>query len=314
MTLLKQLTRDAYRRGRATPTGRTMLGAAAMAREPLDYYRRRRAAVRYNERFPSSRMPDAKGYALLPAGSLPGTSGVIDTCRRLFIDKKAALDAKVPTSPKAIRRLQKSKRSFLRDLLNDDDLRANPDLIDFALSDPLLSIVTSYFGVVPNLNRIDLVYSVPRLTPDEHIHSQLFHQDPEGLRQAKVFLNVFDVEAADGPFTFLPAAESERVVTAIRQQRRKTGAPWEYRYRDEALRAHTDLDAAIRLTGPAGTAVVVDTSRCMHAGSRLWPGHFRLCLFLQYCTSHENANTFDARRFRKDPVRWLALRRFAAPD
>ena len=233
LTQFKQFRRDAFRRARATPTGRAMISAAAMAREPLDYYQRRHAAVRYNQRFPSHQMRAADGYALLPAGSLPGTSGVIDTCRRLFTEKKEALDAVAPTSEKAIRRLQKKKGSFLRDLLDDDDLRGNPHLVDFALSDPLFSIVTSYFGIVPNLNRIDLVYSFPRRNPDEHIHSQLFHLDPEGLTQAKVFLNIFDVEEADGPFMFLPASESVRIVAAIRQQRRKEGALWEYRYREE---------------------------------------------------------------------------------
>ena len=87
-----------------------------------------------------------------------------------------------------------------------------------------------FLGVIPNLNRVDLVYSVPRHNPDEL------------------------------------------------------------------------------------TAAVLDTSRCLHAGSRVRPGHFRLCLFIQYCTSREKAHTFDARRFRKDPVRWLALKRYAAAD
>ena len=179
-----------------------------------------------------------------------------------------------PTSKKAIRRLQKKKRSFLRDLLDNDDLRANPDLVDFALSDPLFSIVTNYLGTIPNLHSVDLVYSVARLMPDEHISSQLFHRDPEGLTQAKVVLNVFDVDEAHGPFTFIPANQSERIVAAIWQQRRKAGARIQVRYRDEDVRAHGGLDATVQLTGPAGTAAIVDMSRCIHAGSRLPGGMF----------------------------------------
>lgn len=310
---LKQLGKSARRRGRATPAGRAMLSAAAVAMEPIDYYQRRRAAVRYNQQFPSNRMPAEDGYALLPAGSLPGTPEIIDTCRRVFIEKKATLEAAAPTGEKAIRQ-QRTKQSFLRNLLSDDDLRANPDLVDFALSDPLFSIVTNYLGTIPNLHSVNLVYSVPRLTLDEHISSQLFHRDPEGLTQAKVVLNVFDVDEAHGPFTFIPANQSERIVAAIWQQRRKAGARIQVRYRDEDVRAHGGLDATVQLTGPAGTAAIVDTSRCIHAGSRLQAGHFRLCFFLQYCTSHKNARSFHARRFRNDPVRWLALKRSAAAD
>ena len=309
----KQFRKAVIRRARVTATGRAILSAAAVAMEPIDYYQRRRAAVRYNQGFPSNRMPAETGYALLPAGSLPRTSEIIDTCRRVFIEKKATLDATAPTG-KAANRMQRRKGSFLRDLLTNDDLRANPDLVDFALSDRLFSIVTDHLGTIPSLTRVDLVYSIPRWTPDEHISSQLFHQDPEGVTQAKVFLNVFDVGEANGPFTFIPARQSERIVAAIRQQRRKAGARNEVRYRDEEVKAHGGLDAAVQLTGPAGTAAIVDTSRCMHAGSRLRPGHFRLCFFVQYCTSREKSHVFHARRFRNDPVRWLALRRYAAAD
>jgi len=302
-------------RGRFTSAGRALLHAGAIASQPLDYYTRRRVAARYNEQFPSDRMAEADGYAILPAGSLPGTTEVVETCRQLFAVKKAAIEAAAPTDKKALQREQKKKRSFLRDLLDNEDVRANPILVDFALADPLFSTITNYLGVVPSLTRVDLVYSVPRLNPDEHIASQLFHQDPEGLRQAKVFLNIFDVEEPNGPFIFIPASASERLVVAIRDDRRRSGGKADdTRYRDEELEAHGGLADTIRLAGPTGSAVVLDTSRCLHAGSRVRPGHFRLCLFIQYCTTREKAQTFDGRRFRNDPVKWLALKRYAAGD
>ena len=249
-------------------------------------------------------MTTANGYAILPSGTLPGTREIIDTCRRLFESKQVELGA-IPTGGKG-------KRSFLKNVLDDEDLCVNPALVDFALSDPLFSIVTNYLGVIPSLNRVDLIYSVSRPSPEEHISSQLFHQDHEGLRQAKVFLNIFDVGEQHGPFTLIPASRSEPLLVAIRQQRREVGAPHEGHYRDDEVGAHGGLAAAVRLTGPAGTAAVVDTSRCLHAGSRVRTGHVRLCLYIQYCTTLEKANTFDATRFRNDPVRWLAIKRHAA--
>jgi hypothetical protein len=285
-----------------------------VAAEPVDYYQRRREASQYNQQFPSRLMSIEDGYALLSAGSLPGTTEIVDTCRRLFVEKKAILEANAPTGEETARD-SRSKRSFLLNLLDDDDLRANPNLVDFALSDPLFSIVTNYLGTIPSLAGVNLLYSVPRLTPDEHISSQLFHRDPEGLTQAKVFLNIFDVDDADGPFTFIPANQSERIVPAILRQRRQAGARSGVRYHDQEVKAQGGLDAVVRLTGPTGTAAITDTSRCLHAGSRLQPGRFRLCLFVQYRTSsHEGARSFQARRFRNDPVRWLALRRKAAFD
>jgi hypothetical protein len=304
MSWVSELKKEAIYRGRFTPAGRRLLSSAAVVVQPVDWYARRRAAVRYNKQFPSTRMTAANGYVVLPSGSLPGTQEIIDTCRRLF-ESKQAKPGTIPTGGKG-------KRSFLRNVLDDGDLRANPVLVDFALSDSLFSIVTNYLGVIPSLNRVDLIYSVPRPTPEEHISSQLFHQDHEGLRQAKVFLNIFDVGEQHGPFTLIPASRSEPLLLAIRQQRREAGAQHEGHYRDDEVGAHGGLAAAVRLTGPAGTAAVVDTSRCLHAGSRVRTGHFRLCLYIQYCTTREKANTFNAARFRNDLVRWLAVKRHAA--
>ena len=274
---LKQFGKDTRLRWKASPADRMVLGVSAAATEPIDYYQRRRAASRYNQLFPSNQMPVDDGYALLPAGSLPGTSDIIDTCRRLFVEKKAMLEANARTAEQAARE-QRSKRSFLFNLLDDGDLRTNPELIDFALSDPLFSIVTNYFGTIPSLAGVNLIYSVPRLTPDEHISSQLFHRDPEGLTLAKVFLNIFDVDDAHGPFTFIPARQSERIVPAILRKRRQAGGWSRARYDDEEVRAQGGLDGVVRLLGPAGTAAIADTSRCSMRGAGFSLGTFG-CVF-----------------------------------
>lgn len=72
--LLRKYTR---RRARATPTGRAILSAAAVAMGPVDYYLRRRAATRHNQQFPSNRMSTDDGHALLPVSSLPGTPEIV---------------------------------------------------------------------------------------------------------------------------------------------------------------------------------------------------------------------------------------------
>jgi hypothetical protein len=299
----ERLTKELTERGRFTPAGRALAGAAVVLTEPLDWCARRRVASRYNRQFPAARMSADDGYVLLPAGTLPGTPQIVDACRGLYESKQQALAAMQGA---------KGKRSFLRNTLTDDDLRANPVLVDFALSDPLLSIVTNYLGVIPTLNRLDLVHSIPRAGADQLIASQLFHQDHEGLRQAKLFLNVFDVEEPHGPFIFIPAKRSEQVLAAIRQRRTAGGIEHHGHYSDQEIEAEGGASHALRVTGPAGSSVLVDTSRCLHAGSRVQPGHFRLVLYIQYCTTHEKANTFDAARFRNDRVRWLALKRHAA--
>jgi len=98
------------------------------------------------------------------------------------------------------------------------------------------SVVTDYLHGVPYLNRVDLLYSVPRPT-DDRIASQLFHVDPEGVTQVKFFVNVFDTDDDDGPFTFIPADESRRIIRAIRSLRTRQGKPHVGRYTDDEIDA-----------------------------------------------------------------------------
>jgi hypothetical protein len=42
-------------------------------------------------------------------------------------------------------------------------------------------------------------------------------------------------------------------------------------------------------------------------GSRVKPGSFRLCLYIQYCTTRERGNAFDTDRYKGDRVRQFAV-------
>ena len=63
----------------------------------------------------------------------------------------------------------------------------------------------------------------------------------------------------------------------------------------------------------SAATVAVDTSRCLHLGSRVDEGTFRLCLYIQYCTTHELTNVFEVARFEDDPVRHLAVKHSIEP-
>jgi len=96
-------------------------------------------------------------------------------------------------------------------------------------------------------------------------------------------------------------------VNAIKKRRLEDTQMAAGRYSDDELEAVGGLEKAISVDGPKGSAALVDTSRCLHFGSRVKPGTYRLCLYIQYCTSREHGNMFDASRHANDPVRYLAL-------
>ena len=159
------------------------------------------------------------------------------------------------------------------------------------------------------------MYSLPRGAGD-NIASQLFHLDHEGVSQLKAFIHLFDVGDAEGPFTFIPADATTRIVNDIRRLRKKRGSHPEVesrRYSDEEIAAVGGTKDIVTVKGPAGTGVAVDTSRCLHLGSRVEDGAFRLCLYLQYCTTHELTNVYDVARYEDDPVRHLAVKHSIEP-
>ena len=298
---------------RDTRAGQVLLRAATVAGGGRELRDRRRVADDYVRTVGGPLIDPAKGWGAVafdPAS--PEFSGVLATSRRLFEVKKAKIAEQMAGfdqwDAKKQAKFLTRKQSFYRHLLKDEDLRRSPDLVEFALSEKLLGPVTQYLGMVPYLTRVDLVYSVSRGT-DEKIESQLFHLDHEGLRQLKYFIYVYDVGEPEGPFTFLPADTSFRVVNDVRTWRKQHGGRdvESRRYLDDEIAAVDAARDIVTVKGPTGAGVGVDTSRCLHLGSRVSPGAFRLVLYLQYCTTREITNVFDVDRFRHDPVKYLAV-------
>jgi len=296
---------EVFYRLRATPAGYAWLRRAESVLSPFDLPRRKRAAEGFNARGGRPLMAANGGWATVGPANFTGLDRVMDSCQAIF-ERKLAQDRGPQRSTGDSKDLLE-KRKFLRNLLLDDDIREHPEFLDFALSDEALGIATRYLGVVPYLNRIDLLYSTPR-EADDLIKSQLFHVDPEGLRQVKFFINVFDVGEAEGPFTFIPADASQRILGDIRRLRRANGQPHVGRYTDEEVEAVGGAEAIVSLEGPRGSGVAIDTSKCLHLGSRVRPGAFRLVFYVQYCSTREvHGNRFDTARYRTDPVRYLAI-------
>jgi hypothetical protein len=312
----KEARKKLYYRVRETPRGHALLQAAEILRSPLDHRLRRQVADEYVARTQPPLMDPAKGFGATSVEKFENFDAVVAASRAIFEKKKIAIDEELAGFAGWHERKQqkflKRKDKVLRNLLNDTDLRRNPVLVDFALSDSVLGMATRYLGAVPYLCRVDIVYSLPR-SAEDNIASQLFHVDPEGLTQVKFFIHLYDVDEPEGPFTFIPADETTRILAAVRALRRQQGKPHSGRYLDDEIAAVAGNDSIVRLKGPTGGGIAIDTSRCLHMGSRVQPGAFRLCLYLQYCTTPEQTNVFDVGRYKHDRVKYLAVKHSVAP-
>jgi len=211
-------------------------------------------------------VPEEAGYRIVAPGELPGTDALVAACRRIFEAARAsgALDAKAADA---------AKRFLVPVAERSEALLAEPAIRDFVLSGPVLSVVARYFGRMPILSEIALLWTPVN---SSQIKSQEYHLDTEDYRQLKLFIYISDVTSDCGPITLIPAARSAEVgrATGYVGGRRR-------RLKDAAVeRTGADKDA-IRMIGPASGGIFMDTSRCLHYGSRGNRGE-RLVLLIQF--------------------------------
>ncbi len=266
-----------------------------IARSPADWLERRALA----RGTPPAPVPidERLGYALFGPGELPGCEGAIDAARRVWTETRAHIER--------ITRHHPGRFGIVFDLLSDDRIVQHPALLDFALSDPVLDAVTGYLGTVPVLRRIGLGYSPVGPPGRAPFASQLFHLDREDDRQAKLFLAPEIVASDMGPFSFAPAPASARVLRCLPASRASAALE----VPDAAVHAELGGPPA-RLTGPPGSGVFVDTSRCLHFGSRDVRRPRRLLTFVyqrHHLVDETPFNCFDLRRAGSDRRRQLAL-------
>ncbi len=147
-------------------------------------------------------------------------------------------------------------------------------MIRLFLQPELYLTAAEHLGVLPILGGVRLLYS-PNEEADRLTNAQLFHIDPEGARQVKVFIAVQDVGPENSPVTFVPERLTAQMLGSGNRSYLSKRVP------DELVETHAPRDTWITNEGRRGDMLFVDTSRCLHFGSRpnLRP---RLLLYGQY--------------------------------
>ena len=167
-------------------------------------------------------------------------------------------------------------KSFMEHLLDGDmvdgSLPTQSPFARFALQEPVLAALAEHYGELPMFDYVSLIHSGP--SEETLKFSQLWHRDYDDTRVVKLFVYLTDVTQADGPFTFVPGPQSDRVGFSRHSHRS-----------DAEIGRLVDLDGAVRMTGPRLTAFLVETSRCLHMGSRVAPGHERLMYMASFISA-----------------------------
>ena len=202
------------------------------------------------------------GYFRFDKNQTSKLESVVADCMKLYHHKHTQYDADYF--------LKNPNKKFLLTLASDRELMKIASIHELITSDFVINTVYSYLQQPFVLCTIRLWWSVVN---DTEIRSQKFHLDDEDLTQIKLFVNINDVSEDHGPFRFIDADNSQKIIASYRHGKR--------RFSDHEISAVVEQVPVISLTGAAGEGGFVDTSRCLHFGSRE-NKHDRLVLMAQF--------------------------------
>ncbi|MCC5884913.1 MAG: hypothetical protein JJT88_00595 [Gammaproteobacteria bacterium] len=198
----------------------------------------------------------------LPA-ELPGAIETAQRCAELYAAFRARGEGEAL--------LQRNRnKPFLLSLVAGNEFAQHPDLLRFAVARPLLDAASRYLGTVPIVEGMALWWTPPN---ESSKSSQAWHIDELAPRQVKVQLNCLEVTAEQGPLHYIPAQRSQQARTALGHN---SG-----RISDAAVEGSGAIRDVERVLGPEGSGVILDSSRCLHYGSR-GNTHDRLVLTFHY--------------------------------
>jgi len=193
-------------------------------------------------------------------------------------------------------------KSYLRIIADMDDFDLNNPILKFALDDKLISGVSDYLGVAPQLNSVNVMWSPSSNTTGlsgKWTGSQLFHLDGTSDGIVKVWLLCNKVDEENGPTVLLPADESYKVGKKIKYHPPQ-------RVLDESIFDNVE-NKFVRAIGEPGTIYATDTTRCLHMGSRTSQESERLAIMIFYDTfrsswyiTNHNKPKYNYKKLSKD--------------
>jgi Phytanoyl-CoA dioxygenase (PhyH) len=129
--------------------------------------------------------------------------------------------------------------------------------LKLGVSDRMLDVVNSYFGLWSKLTYVDLWYTPPAASGVKRVSSQRWHRDYNDERLVKVFIYLADVDEDTGPLEYVPGSALGGEYAAA--------WPWRpvsndlYPPQDE-FDERIPKSAQIPLVGPEGSMIFCNTS------------------------------------------------------
>jgi hypothetical protein len=163
-------------------------------------------------------------------------------------------------------------KPFLFDILPDRAWERYPSILDFVTTPEVLEPVAEHCGFVPCLSGdtppgVRLMESTTRYDPQPEgpwRSSQLWHTDYHSFPTVYVAVAVREIGPEDGALHFLGESASRRVAKELDYNRWRSS----HNVSDDDVAEQVDPSEVNTFTGPRGTVLLIDSSRCFHFGSR----------------------------------------------
>jgi hypothetical protein len=216
-----------------------------------------------------------------PGFVIPRSKGVakIDFYNKDLVYQAVAEANKILENHKNKKNNVIENKLYLRVIANIDDLSLDNPIMKFALDDQLISGISKYLGVAPQLNSVNVMWSPPsNLTglSGKWTGSQLFHLDGDSDGIIKVWILCNKVGEDNGPTVLLPAEDSYKIGKKIKYHPPQ-------RVLDESIFSGLE-HKFVKAVGDPGTIYATDTTRCLHQGSRTAEKSERLAIMLFFDT------------------------------
>jgi hypothetical protein len=166
--------------------------------------------------------------------------------------------------------------------------------LKIGVSDRMLDVVNSYFGLWSKLTYVDLWYTPPAQQGVERVSSQRWHRDYNDDRLVKVFIYLTDINEDTGPLEYVPGSALGG----------EYGNVWPWKpvsndlYPPEEFDQRIPKSAQMALTGPEGSVIFCNTSG-FHRGGYATGTRPRVMAVYNY-SSPASLATLTLRNFEPD--------------
>lgn len=160
---------------------------------------------------------------------------------------------------------KKEQEAYFMNIHNDLDESTRLKMLEFAMSDRVLREVLPYFKVAPRLNSIQLMYNIVRPEFSE-VGSKMWHQDDGYYKSLSYFICISDIDDDSGPFHGYEHPESRHSTVPLDKVDTRLSVWMNQRHSNERMAEFKPDSQIHKLTGPTGTAILVDNGLCYHKG------------------------------------------------